>query len=117
MIETQNTKTQNLDNSLLIEALGTLGLALATLPALSLMLSYRWIQPDGRIPLLEAARSVALGSLVLPAVAVLGCLACLTSLALMQSRWLSGWERAVLGLVVSGIVLGYWVALLAVGVR
>jgi hypothetical protein len=92
------------DQGLLVELLGTVGLTISVLPLAGLMFLRAWTGLPGFV----------VASLILPPVALIGCILCAVALGLMGKNWIAGWGRAVLGLMFGAGVLGYWAIMVLV---
>ncbi len=89
------------DIGLSVELLGTVGLALSVVPLVGLMVFRAWTGLPGFV----------VASLALPPLALAGCGLSALALGLMGRTWVPGWGRAVLGLMLGGGVLGYWLVM------
>ncbi len=92
------------DTSLSAELLGTVGMAVSVMPLMGLMALRAWAGLPGFV----------VASLTLPLVALAGCGLSVLALGLMGKSWAPGWGRAVLGLMLGGGVLGYWLVMVLV---
>jgi hypothetical protein len=95
------------EQDLLVELLGTVGLTISVLPLAGLMFSHA---STGLLGFVVA-------SLILPPVALIGCILCALALGLMGKNWIAGWGRAVLGLMLGAGILGYWAIIVLAGLR